>query len=594
MNMWSSPGTRALRRRFARAVAGVTLAVAAVPVVLAAGAEPAGAATLTVCKHGCQFSQIAPAVAAAKSGDTIRVGPGTYQGGIRIGVSLRLAGSGPRATIIRGGGPVLTIGVFGARTEPAVSISGVTITGGLARSSPESVPFTGKPGVWAAGGGIEIPPAAHLSTGATVTISDSVITGNHADPRATVPSGITCPARYHFPKGQCPFAGAFGGGIDSWGQLTLTHSAVTGNTAGAAPGQPEIASDADGAGIFTPQGSLTLARTIVAGNRAVVARPDGRFAQGGGIFAGNPNFLSANSVALTVTHSVIAGNTAILTTDFPSFSGGKLLVLSANGGGLAADSGVTGTTIASTPVTGNSVIAKGLHGEPTGFDAGLNISSGPLTMTHSVIAGNKAITQAATSANAGPSGSALEVDGGGMISDTLITGNYASVVSPHGAAEVNGALGLFGNTSLLTIRDSAISGNTAAAASATGSASMQGAGVFNDGLLKLVDDRISHNTGTATGPSGQAQGGGIWNGTTFTGPPVRLTLQHTTVTYNTLTGSTPVTLQGGGIYTTPPATINIQHSPIAHNIPDQCFGCQTTADQTLMTRPIVPRSRNGP
>ena len=43
-----------------------------------------------------------------------------------------------------------------------MSISGVTITGGVARSSPESVPFTGKAGVWAAGGGIEIPPGAHL------------------------------------------------------------------------------------------------------------------------------------------------------------------------------------------------------------------------------------------------------------------------------------------------------------------------------------------------------------------------------------------------------------------------------------------------
>ena len=550
------------------------LVAATVPVTLGAGTEPVMAATLTVCEHGCQFSQIAPAVAAAKNGDTIRVGPGTYHGGIMIRVSVHLAGSGPRATVIRGGGSVLTIGAFGARTEPTVAISGVTITGGLARSSPESVPFTGKPGVWAAGSGIEIPPAAHLSRGAAVTISDSVITGNHADPRATVPSGITCPARFHFPKGQCPFAPALGGGIDSWGQLTLVHSAVTGNTTGAAPGLAGIASDADGAGIYSAQGTLTLAHTIVAGNHGAATRPDGRFAEGAGIFAGNPGFSPGKGRdTLTLTHSVIAGNTAILTTDFPRFFGGQFQDLTANTGGLVAGPGVTGTTIANTLVTGNSAIAKDLRGEPSAINAGLNINSGPLTMTDSVIAANKAITRSATSADVGPAGSAVEVDGGGTIRNTLITGNYASMVSPHGAAAVNGALGLFGNTSLLTIRNSTISGNVATAASTTGSASMQGAGVFNDGLLKLIGDQISHNSGTAKGPSGEAQGGGIWNGATFTGPPVQLTLQHTTVTHNTLTGSPGVTLQGGGVFTAAPATITLRHSLIAHNTPDQCFGC---------------------
>ena len=575
VSRWSSSGTKALRRRFVRTAAGLVLAVTAVPVMLAAEAEPAVAATLTVCKHGCQFSQIAPAVAAAKSGDTIRVGPGTYNGGITIGLSVHLAGSGPRATIIRGGGPVLTIGTFGARTEPAVSISGVTITGGLARSSPESIPFTGKAGVWAAGGGIEIPPAAHPSAGATVTVSDSAITGNHADPRATVPSGITCPRRFHFPKGQCPFAPALGGGIDSWGLLTLVHSAVTGNTSGAAPGLPGIASDADGAGIYSAQGSLTLAHTILGGNHGTAARPNGRFAEGAGIFAGNPDFSPGKAPdALIVRHSVIAGNSALLTTDLPRFFGGQFRDLVANTGGLVAGPGVTATTIENTLVTGNSAIAKDLRGEPSAIDAALNINSGSLRMANSIISRNRAITQSATSADVGGAGTVLEADGGGTITHTLITGNDASMVSPHGVAAVSGAgLGLFGDTSLLTVQDSIIDGNTAAAASTTGSATSQGAGVFNNGLLKLIRDRISHNSGTATGPSGQAQGAGIWNGAEFAGPPVRLTLQSTAVTRNSLTGSPGVTVQGGGVYTTPPATITLRHALIAHNIPDQCFGC---------------------
>ena len=583
MSRWKiTPSARAIRnwrswlaRPHAAWAAAAILVLAATGVLApAASAAPAAKAqrTLTVCPHGCQFRQIVPAVAAAISGDTIRVGPGTYAGGVTIGISVHLSGAGPGATIIRGGGSVLTIGAFGARREPDVSISGVTITGGVARSSPESVPFTGKAGVWAAGGGVEIPPGAHYAAGATVTISNSVITGNHADPRATVPSGFTCPG--HFPKGQCPFAPAWGGGIDSWGVLTLVHSAVTANSVGAAHGLPGIASDADGAGIYSRQGSLTLIRTVVSGNDAMAAVPDGRYAEGAAIFAGYVGFgPKGGSDVVTVQKSVIAGNSARLTSDFPRFFGGQFQNLAANSGGLVDGPGVSSTTIRNTLVTGNSALAKDLSGEPSAIDAGMNVSNGALIMTSTVISGNRAITESSTSADVGPAGSALEVDSGGTISNTLITGNYATMVSPHGAAAVNGALGLFGNTSLLTIRNSTISGNTATAASTTGSASIQGAGIFNDGLLKLTGDHIGHNTGTATGPSGEAQGGGIWNGATFTGPPVQLTLQGTAVIRNSLTGSPGFTVQGGGLYTMSPATITLRHSLIAHNIPDQCFGC---------------------
>jgi hypothetical protein len=114
---------------------------------------------------------------------------------------------------------------------------------------------------------------------------------------------------------------------------------------------------------------------------------------------------------------------------------------------------------------------------------------------------------------------------------------------------------------------------TLTATSTTGSVSVQGAGVFSDGLLTLIGDSVAGNSGTATGPSGEAQGGGIWNGTTFTGPPVRLTLQHTAVTRNSLTGSHGVKLLGGGLFTAPPATVILTGSVIALNIPDQCVGC---------------------
>jgi len=551
-----------------RVLAAFTAVAAACGLALVA--QPALAAALCVGSGPGCYPTIQAAVNAAQDGDTITIGPGTFAGGVTITTSVNLQGAGSAATIIRGGGSVLTIGAYGASSEPTVSISGVTITGGVAQSSPESIPFAGVAGVWAAGGGIEIPPGANLAVGATVTISGSVITGNRADPVNTIPSGIPCPG--NFPDGQCPFAPAWGGGIDSWGTLTLTHTAVTDNSVGTAAGLPGITSDADGAGIFSSEGSLTLANSVVSGNHATATSPDGRYAEGAAIFAGSP-FGSANgSDALTLQNSVISGNTATVTSDLPRFFGGQSLNPSANSGGVAAGTGVSSTTVENTLVETNSAIATDLNGEPSAFDAGMNVSNGSLDMTNSVISGNRTIANASTSADVGPSGSALEVDGGGTISGTRITDNYTSMVSTDGTAAANGALGLFGNTSLLTIQDSTISGNVATATS-TGSVSFQGAGIFNDGLLTLTDDTITGNSGTATGPSGVAQGGGIWNGTTFTGPPVQLTLQGTAVTRNSLTGSDGVTVQGAGLFTAPPATVILTDSVIALNIPDQCFGC---------------------
>src|ERR1700751_2824133 len=90
----------------------IALLVPALMTLVWAGAAAATAGTLTVCPSGCPYNQIGPAVAPAKDGDTIKVGPGTYQGGITIDVSVRLAGAVAGSTIIRGGDHVLTIGAF--------------------------------------------------------------------------------------------------------------------------------------------------------------------------------------------------------------------------------------------------------------------------------------------------------------------------------------------------------------------------------------------------------------------------------------------------------------------------------------------------
>ena len=56
------------------------------------------------------YPTIQAAVDAAHDGDTIEIGPGVFAGGITITKSISLVGSGAGETIVRGGGPVITIG----------------------------------------------------------------------------------------------------------------------------------------------------------------------------------------------------------------------------------------------------------------------------------------------------------------------------------------------------------------------------------------------------------------------------------------------------------------------------------------------------
>src|SRR5437764_10017615 len=127
----------------------LTTCVAALALVGAGSAASAVAgATLCVGGSGC-FSTIQAAVDAAHDGDTIRIAPGTFAGGVAIDVSVDIRGAGAGATIISGGGPVVTIGVEQADVEPTVSISGVTITGGVNTSFPDHAVTQG--------GGVRIP-----------------------------------------------------------------------------------------------------------------------------------------------------------------------------------------------------------------------------------------------------------------------------------------------------------------------------------------------------------------------------------------------------------------------------------------------------
>jgi hypothetical protein len=527
-------------------------ATAATAFLVATG-SPA-ASTLCVGGPHC-FATLQAAVNTAHDGDTISVGPGTFAGGVTIPISVDVIGAGAKRTTISGGGPVLTIGTINATSEPTVSIEGVTITGGLTTNSPESQAFFGAPNVVALGGGVEVPPAANGGLGATVTITDSVISGNRAAPAATLPLGPPCPGNVN-----CPFARGGGGGINSWGALTLRNSVVSGNRVGG-----PVASDAEGAGIFGRRGPLTISDSVIEDNHATAVAPNGRFADTGGVFA--------QGSSLTMDDTLVTDNSASLATAMPD-----TVETNANSGGvhIAGDDDcvdptqcVSGT-IRDSVITGNSVTAANSAGSAVDFCGGI-CNDGALTLRGSTLTGNSV---AATSPLADASGDSAGMGMGGpaAISDSRLVGNSVTVSAPNGTATAQAGGMSTGDADLeVTIDDTVISGNQVSAASPGGQAVVFGAGLSNGGLLTAASTTVSRNSGTASGPAGSAHGGGIWNSSFGGAPPFgTLSLSDSVVSGNTLTAHGGITPLGGGLYTDGPVTLRDVH--ISGNEPGNCFG----------------------
>jgi len=563
-------------------------AAAATGLVGATGAASAPKAKPLCVGNGAKcFATIQAALDAAQDGDSIQIYPGTYPGGFTIDKSVSLVGVNANAVTIRGGGPVVTIGEFFAASEPTVSISGVTITGGATSSSPQADLFFGIPGAWAIGGGVYIPPADGFAPGASVTISDSVVSGNSASPTDTFVDP-TNPGWPVCPHGLCPFAGASGGGIADDGNLTLIRTTVSDNSV-----TGPTASDSDGGGIWEgfAGGSLTLRNSTVRDNTASASDPNGRFAEGGGIFTDFGDTVSIDG-------SQITGNTASLTSSFPFFvDGDQTLEIAANSGGMHMGDGGS-LTVTNTHIDRNAVTATDLNGEPEVFDSGLcDCGGSTMTMRTSTVSNNLLTADVGSNADVFAccgfsAGGALEFDWQATIDNVRITGNETTVTSPAGAAIASGTVASFfpvPPTSLVS--NSVVRGNQVTASSQSGSATILGVGVLNAAGLDLQRDRISDNRGTATAPDATAQGGGIWNGPFPGGPPVQLSLEGTTVTHNMLGGSNGAALQGAGLYSCG-APFTLDTSQITGNTPDQIFACPGFAASALFA-PASVRGAGG-
>lgn len=534
-------------RRLAATVMAISL-TGALPVLFA---RPALAASLCVAsKPGC-FATLQAAVNAARNGDTITIAPGTYAGGVTIDVSVTIAGAGAGSTVIRGGGPVLTIGTYGASAEPTVSITGVTITGGVARSSPESMPFAGQDGVIARGGGVEIPPNADRTGGATVTISNSVITGNLADPTHALPLGPPCPGGV-----PCPFAQAAGGGIDNWGTLTLVNTTVSKNRIGSATGLAAVVSDADGGAIANQLGALKVTNSTISGNQASATAPNGRFADSGGMFL--------DGGSLTMSDSAVTDNRASLTASLPDS-----VQVNAVAGGVHVTGSVTTAAIRNTTITGNSVSMTNAAGGAIAFSGGLH-TDGTFRLSNDDISYNRVYSATLPGSSGNAEGDSGAGEMAGTISNTRFIGNSVMVKSARGTASAAAGAAIFTGT----LASSVVSDNAVSASSRHGTVVLVGGGLQSGGPLTLRNTIVIGNRGDANGLTGTAQGGGIFavDESASGGPPGGpLILINSVITRNSLDGSNGMTLQGGGIFATNPVTLT--NTTITNNFPGQCDGC---------------------
>jgi hypothetical protein len=507
---------------------------------------------------------------------------------VTIDKSVEVIGAGQRATVLKGGGPVVTVGSFGAEREPTVSIRDLTITGGQTTSSSESLPFSGQEGVLATGGGIDIPPGApideagNLGPGATLTLTRTSITDNRVAPSSTAPFGPPCPG-----DEPCPFALAAGGGINSWGVLTIVDSTISGNRVGSASGLSTLASDADGGAVFSVLGSVTITRSRITDNRASATGPNGRFAEGGAVFAEGDGFMMRDSV--------VSGNSSSLASALP-----KDVEQVANSGGIHITSAVQVAGIDRSIITRNSVRATNTVGDATAFVGGVEVDSFvDFAMNDSVVSNNDA--SAATSGRS--AGLAHADTGGGQLVGTMertrVRGNSVRAESGGGDSEAfaGGLWAQFGD-----VRDSELSDNQLIATSATGSATVRGGGALVDsdpeadkGGLTLTGTVVRGNSAEAIGPNTIGQGGGIFDARVsdngpFGGP---LALISSSITHNVLRGRARGTLQGGGLYLAD-QPLTQTDSVFAHNKPDQCFGCTASSSAAPSRRSAAPReSRSG-
>ena len=228
------------------------------------------------------------------------------------------------------------------------------------------------------------------------------------------------------------------------------------------------------------------------------------------------------------------------------------------------------SSIRNTTVSGNAVTMTNTAGDANAFTGGLqNESNTGLALNNDVIANNSVTVSALGTSGGNAAGDSGAGEWGGTVTNTRVTGNTVSASSVAGDAGADAGASVFAGS----ITNSIVSDNHVQASSPVGTAADHGGALVIGDVSILRNTTVSGNTANATGQVGLAQGGGIFDiDNSGTGGPGGglLTLIHSRVTDNVLSGSPAITLQGGGIYATNP--VSVLNTLIANNTPDQCVG----------------------
>jgi hypothetical protein len=220
----------------------------------------------------------------------------------------------------------------------------------------------------------------------------------------------------------------YGGGIETYGTLTVTGCTISGNLASGSP-------TAQGGGIDN-EGMLTVTGCTITDNVA-----SGNFAEGGGIHSGR---------TLIVTGSTITGNTATGSVVGGGFGGG----IDVDGGGNAS--------IMDCTLSGNST-----NGPLLSSGGGINVM-GNVSITGSTLSGNSASEGGGI--NVGSGSNALIVEctlsgndagqGGGLYNFAATVTLTGSTVNANSANEGGGIYNQYVSTAP-TARNSIVAGNSA-------------------------------------------------------------------------------------------------------------------------------------
>jgi hypothetical protein len=441
-----------LARREARSAHPRSLALTGLAAATVLALSFAGVARAANVPVPCSVPALVTAISAANgtpAADTLNLASGcTYRlvaatndanGLPTITSDITLNGRG--ATIARAASAP-RFRILDVASGGALTLDSLTVSGGIAADCPDP----SDPGVIACGGGILTHGAltvilSRISNNTATSAADGGIFveggGIESIAGIVILRGSTISGNTASYTGTEPGSAAFGGGVSNEttldgaaGSLTIDQSQLVGNTVSATgtPGDIGDGGFAEG-GALVNYAPATIDRSAISNNRSVT--PDSGSSRAAGI-------LNAIGASMAVSRSLVTGNNA--TANNGEALGGGIENISRSSTLSVTDSIVNANTLSVTGVGGGSAIG-----------AGIDNSSGTLTVVNTTLGGNSA---RATDGNA--AGGGMRNNGTASLTRVIVSGNSIS-----GAAALGGGIRNSGAAGPLTLTQSLVIHNTA-------------------------------------------------------------------------------------------------------------------------------------